>query len=84
MTKTATIVSASILGASLLAHVAIGAYAGLDDAVNDCVALESTVEPRAAIVDAYEGSWERYRQLYGVLKNYYHNWRTECPATVLV
>ena len=82
--STLRVPEAALLGASLLAHVAIGAYAGLDDAVNDCVALESTVEPRAAIVDAYEESWERYRQLYGVLKNYYHNWRTECPATVLV
>lgn len=75
---------AALLGASMLAHVAVGAYASLEAAVDECVALESTVEPRSRSVPAYEEAFERYRQIYGMLKGFYHHWSAPCTAMTAV
>ena len=82
--STLKIADAALLGASMLAHVAMGAYASLEAAVDECVSLESTVEPRIRAVPAYEDAFERYRQIYGVLKGFYHHWSAPCTTATAV
>lgn len=75
---------ASLLGAAMLAQVATGTYRDLSEAALDCVSLQSTIEPKRAVTEAYEDAYGRYRQLYGTLRDYYHHWREKRVTTILV
>ena len=57
----------SALGAALLGGVAGGVFADVDDAVDRCVRVTSTVEPDPAWHEAYRSAHERYRALYPAL-----------------
>jgi len=57
----------SALGAALLGGVAGGVFADVDDAVDQCVRVTSTVEPDPAWHEAYRSAHERYRALYPAL-----------------
>lgn len=75
---------AALLGAALLAQVAIGQFSNVASACAECVQVERTIEPRADAAEEYDAAYDRYRQLYGALRPFYHNWRPECRATALV
>jgi xylulokinase len=74
---------AALLGCAMLAQVAVGSFAGLEEARRECVRIARTVEPRADIVEAYSAAFDRFRQLYGTLKSFYHNWRSEWRTAAL-
>ena len=57
----------SALGAALLGGVAGGVFADVDDAVDRCVRVTSTVEPDPAWHEVYRSAHERYRALYPAL-----------------
>jgi xylulokinase len=69
---------AALLGCAMLAQVAVGRFAGLEEARRECVRLACTVEPREDRTEAYAAAFDRFRQLYGTLRSFYHNWRSEC------
>ena len=75
---------ASLVGAAMLAEIAAGTFADLESAVRECVQIESTVEPRTDAVEAYAAAYDRFRQVYGTLRSFYHNWRSECRSAALV
>lgn len=75
---------AALLGAAILAEVAVGSFRSVTDACRECVQVEQTIEPRASAVEAYAAAYDRYRQIYSTLKPFYHNWRSECRSAVLV
>jgi len=55
-------------GAALLAGVAAGAFDDPREAVERCVAVERTVEPRADWAEAYAEARDRFRALYPALR----------------
>jgi xylulokinase len=75
---------AALMGAAMLAQVAVNEFPDLAAAVRECVAIETTIEPRSGQIDAYAAAFERYRQLYSTLKSFYHHWRSDCPVPVPV
>ncbi len=66
---------AALVGAAMLAQVATGQFRDLAQAREECVRIERTVEPLAAAAAAYEEAFARFRPVYGMLKDYYHQWR---------
>jgi xylulokinase len=68
---------AALLGAAMLAQIATGCFANLEQACAECVEVDRTIEPRADAVEAYSDAWARYAQVYGTLRPFYHNWRPE-------
>ncbi|MCX6627296.1 MAG: FGGY-family carbohydrate kinase [Candidatus Solibacter sp.] len=75
---------AALLGAGILAQVAIGKFAGIEEGCRECVFIDRTIEPRRDAVEVYSAAFERFRQVHGTLRSFYHNWRAECRTTVLV
>ncbi|MBI4873866.1 MAG: hypothetical protein HY822_04440 [Acidobacteria bacterium] len=73
---------AALLGAAMLAEVAIGSFPSLEAACEECVHFRETIEPRLDAVESYTAAFHRYRQIHGTLKSFYRNWRSECPETV--
>lgn len=69
---------AALLGAAMLAEIALGNFAGLEAACRECVGFESTIEPNTRALEAYANAYGRYHQIYGMLKPFYHNWRGQC------
>jgi xylulokinase len=60
---------ATALGAGLLAGVAAGIFADLNDAVKRSVSLaDEPFEPNAAVRDRYDESYDQYRELYAALE----------------
>jgi xylulokinase len=59
---------ATATGAAMLAGVAEGTYASLDDAVERLVEFGATYEPRAEKKDVYDESYALYRKLYASLE----------------
>ena len=55
-------------GAALLGGVAGGAFASVEEAVEACVRVSSTVVPDPALVSAYDDAHRRYRALYPALR----------------
>jgi xylulokinase len=74
---------AALLGAAILAQVAVGTFRDVHSACRECVEVESTIEPDRGAVDRYAAAYDRYRQIYATLKPFYHNWRPECRSAVL-
>ncbi len=56
------------IGAALLASVGAGSFASVRQATEACVRVGAIVEPRAETLATYAEQYERFRQLYGVLK----------------
>ena len=75
---------AALLGAAILAQVAIGQFSSIEEACAECVRIDLTVEPREDAEELYSAAFDRYRQVYTTLRSFYHNWRTECQTAVLV
>ena len=59
---------ATATGAAMLAGVAEGTYASLDDAAERLVEFGATYEPRAEMKDVYDESYALYRKLYASLE----------------
>jgi xylulokinase len=64
---------AALLGAAMLAQIAVGAFTDLHSAARECVRFESTVEPLTGAMDAYSEAFDRFQQVYEMLKPWYHN-----------
>ena len=58
----------SAFGAALLGGVAAGVFPSATAAVEACVHVRDTVEPKLAWAEAYEDGYGRYRELYPTLK----------------
>ena len=59
----------SAYGAALLAGISSGALTSAQDAIETCVRVRDTVEPRADWAPAYDEGYARYRALYPALRN---------------
>ena len=75
---------AALLGAGILAQAATGKFASIEQACRECVFIDRTIEPRRDAVEVYTAAFERFRQIHGTLRSYYHNWRAECRTAILV
>ena len=64
------ITEAGALGAAIMAGVGSGAFPSYQAGVEAMVRLDRTFEPRPARQKAYESSFERYRQLWPLMKEY--------------
>lgn len=58
-------------GGAILAAVADGRYASVEEACKAIVKRKDTTEPEADLVDKYEKNYQRYRKLYPMLKEFY-------------
>ena len=56
-------------GAALLGGVAAGGFADVDDAVDRCVSVRTTIDPRSEWRDAYESGYETFRALYPAIRS---------------
>jgi xylulokinase len=63
----------SAYGAALLAGVAGGAFADVRQAVDACVRVRSTVDPDPAWQEAYVEGYQRFRDLYPLLRPYFRS-----------
>lgn len=64
---------AGALGAAMLAAVGTRAFASLEEAADAMVAPRRTFEPRPEISEQYEGYFEKYRQLWPLMRDYLRN-----------
>jgi xylulokinase len=69
---------AALLGTAMLSQTAVGVFSDLEAARDECVKIDCTVDPVQSAVGPYGEAFERYRHVYGALRSFYHNWRTEC------
>lgn len=73
---------AALVGAAMLASVAVGRFPDLEAARRECVHVERVIEPRRDAMEPYAAAYDRHRQLYGTLKSIYHQGRPECRTAV--
>ena len=59
------------MGGAILAAVAAGEYASVEEAVSKIVKMEGTIHPDPEIAKRYEERYQRYRKLYPILKEWY-------------
>ncbi|MBQ9607486.1 MAG: xylulokinase [Lachnospiraceae bacterium] len=59
------------MGGAILAAVAAGEYATVEEAANKIVKMEGTMHPDPEIAARYEEKYQRYRKLYPLLKEWY-------------
>ncbi len=64
------VTEAGVLGAAIVAGVGAGVWSGYDAAVEQMVSLERTFEPRPDVHAAYEPRYERYRQIWPLMKGF--------------
>jgi sugar (pentulose or hexulose) kinase len=64
---TTEIEEAASLGAAILAGVAVGTFASIEDAVARMVVVKARYEPDPANRAVYDAGYETYRALYGSL-----------------
>lgn len=57
------------MGGAMLAMVACGEYATVQDACNTMVSVASTVEPEPELAALYEKRYQQFRQIYPACKN---------------
>ncbi len=74
---------AALVGAGILAQVAIGQFTSIEEACAECVQFDRTIDPVEDAVEAYSAAFQRFRELHGTLRSFYHNWTDECRATVV-
>lgn len=60
------------LGAALLAGVAVGEYASLDEAASQTIRITRTYQPNPTLVKQYAARYVIYRQLYPMLRDVLH------------
>jgi ribulokinase len=63
---------APALGSAILAAVAAGAYASIEEAAGRMVAVTRRIEPSKQGRDAYRGAYEAYKRAYGSLAQITH------------
>ena len=59
------------MGGAILAAVAAGEYATVEEAAGKIVKMEGTIHPDPEIAKRYEEKYQRYRKLYPILKEWY-------------
>ena len=59
------------MGGAILASVAAGEYASVEEAAGKIVKMEGTIHPDPEIAARYEEKYQRYRKLYPLLKEWY-------------
>ncbi|MBO5550483.1 MAG: xylulokinase [Lachnospiraceae bacterium] len=59
------------MGGAILAAVAAGEYANVEEAAEKIVKMEGTIHPDPDIAARYEEKYQRYRKLYPLLKEWY-------------
>ncbi len=59
------------MGGAILAAVAAGEYASVEEAANKIVKMEGTIHPDPETAKRYEEKYQRYRKLYPLLKEWY-------------
>ncbi|MCR5488020.1 MAG: xylulokinase [Lachnospiraceae bacterium] len=59
------------MGGAMLAAVACGEYASVEEAASKIVRISTTIHPDPAIAERYEAKYQRYRKLYPILKEWY-------------
>ena len=56
------------MGGAMLAAVACGEYADVEEAAAKIVKIVDTVEPEAELVAKYEARYQQFRQIYPACK----------------
>ena len=56
------------MGGAMLAAVACGEYANVEEAAAKIVKVVDTVEPDAALVERYEARYQQFKQIYPACK----------------
>jgi xylulokinase len=64
------VTEAGVLGAATIAGVGAGVWSSYDEAVEQMVSLERTFEPRPDVHEAYEPQYEKYRQIWPLMKDF--------------
>lgn len=59
------------MGGAILAAVAAGEYASVEEAASKIVKMEGTIHPDPEKAKKYEEKYQRYRKLYPILKEWY-------------
>jgi xylulokinase len=71
---------AALMGAAMLAQTAIGEFASVEAARDECVQVASTIEPHHSAGLAYDEAYGRYRTLYRALSSFHRHWRDQPDA----
>jgi len=58
-------------GAAILAAVGCGVYIDVDSAVTEWIKVKETIEPDDEIVGKYEAKYQKFKQLYPALKEWF-------------
>jgi ribulose kinase len=61
-----------LLGAALVAEVAMGTFRDIKEGCRACVQIDQTIEPSASAAAAYDNAFERFCGLYEMLKPFHH------------
>lgn len=64
------VTEAGMLGAATIAGVGAGVWSSYDEAVGQMVTLDRTFEPRMDVHEAYEPQYEKYRQIWPLMKGF--------------
>ena len=56
------------MGGAMLAAVACGEYADVEEAAAKIVKVIDTVEPEAALVEKYEARYQQFKEIYPACK----------------
>jgi len=64
------VTEAGALGAAIIAGVGAGVWPSFDAAVDTMVTLDRTFEPRMDVHAAYEPQYEKYRQIWPLMKGF--------------
>ncbi len=64
------VTEAGVLGGAIIAGVGAGVWASYDEAVDRMVSLDRTFEPRMDVHEAYEPQYEKYRQIWPLMKGF--------------
>jgi xylulokinase len=59
------------MGGAILAAVAAGEYASVEEAAGKIVRMEGTIHPDPEIAARYEERYQKYKKLYPILKEWY-------------
>jgi xylulokinase len=65
-----TVTEAGVLGAATIAGVGAGMWPSYESAVEEMVSLDRTFDPRMDVHEAYEPQYEKYRQIWPLMKDF--------------
>jgi xylulokinase len=65
-----TVTEAGVLGAATIAGLGAGVWSSYDEAVDQMVSLDRTIEPRLDVHAAYEPQYEKYRQIWPLMRDF--------------